>query len=765
MAAGITASLQATGVLDVVGTGGADQFFFQKIGKQISINGVDGSWSAKAVKSIVIDLQAGDDIVSIDSLANGGTKALKEKVTVISGTGEDQVQLSTGEEVTFGAQGQQLYLVPGAAPQLNGTALNLSSSIVASLKSGVLSVTGTNNNDNILFRQTSGKVYVSGVKGAWSLKKVKSIVVNLQDGNDSVSVDSVANGGNQQLAVMVTVKSGVGTSTVNVATGHTVTLGGIGHTAVVRPDGTATLDGVAVNWENPPAAASLGGVAWEDHNGNGVRDAVDQGLAGWHILVNGVDRATTDANGNWSVANLAAGAYTVQQVAQSGWNVTSGGAGYTVNASSGSDQANLGFGEFKLISLSGSSWEDHNGNGVRDAVDQGLAGWHILVNGVDRATTDANGNWSVANLAAGAYTVQQVAQSGWNVTSGGAGYTVNASSGSDQANLSFGEFNTSTPSGTWFDANVLDAALRSLGNTLYIDGLLDRNDMLALFASAEDGDAVDATEFSDLQAIVNNTALFGTSESVWKLSSYIVSGNTANAKYQGQTLGNLVAGSSATQLANLVNKWYLGLDRPATPYGYALASGTLFVNGPSYSDIDQGSLNNCAFMASLAETALRSPSTINSMFVVNGDGTYAVRFYHSGVAEYVTVDSYLPGGGGVYAGLPNGELWGALAEKAYAQVVEMSWFGNKANAYTSIQNLFAYNTLKHITGQLTVGLTGTSWRHEFEHVRHGLQWRPADLSHLVRQPTHRRHRLQSRLCSPRLRRRQPDRDPVQSVGN
>ena len=92
MAAGITASLQATGVLNVVGTAGADQFLFQQIGKQISINGVDGSWSAKAVKSIVIDLQAGDDFVSLNSLANGGTKALKEKVTVISGSGDDVVR-------------------------------------------------------------------------------------------------------------------------------------------------------------------------------------------------------------------------------------------------------------------------------------------------------------------------------------------------------------------------------------------------------------------------------------------------------------------------------------------------------------------------------------------------------------------------------------------------------------------------------------------------------------------------------------------------
>ena len=30
---------------------------------------------------------------------------------------------------------------------------------------------------------------------------------------------------------------------------------------------------------------------------------------------------------------------------------------------------------------------------------------------------------------------------------------------------------------------------------------------------------------------------------MWKLSSYIVTGNTANAKYQGQSLGNLAAGS------------------------------------------------------------------------------------------------------------------------------------------------------------------------------------------------------------------------------
>ncbi len=34
-------------------------------------------------------------------------------------------------------------------------------------------------------------------------------------------------------------------------------------------------------------------------------------------------------------------------------------------------------------------------------------------------------------------------------------------------------------------------------------------------------------------------------------------------------------------------------------------------------------------MTALAEIAYRSPSTITSMFIVNGDGTYTVRFYNN----------------------------------------------------------------------------------------------------------------------------------------
>ena len=57
---------------------------------------------------------------------------------------------------------------------------------------------------------------------------------------------------------------------------------------------------------------------FSDHNDNGVLDVGDQGLQGWHILVNGVDLATTDAN------------FTLSATASSGLTVNFGLGGASV---------------------------------------------------------------------------------------------------------------------------------------------------------------------------------------------------------------------------------------------------------------------------------------------------------------------------------------------------------------------------------------------------------------------------------------------------
>jgi len=201
-----------------------------------------------------------------------------------------------------------------------------------------------------------------------------------------------------------------------------------------------------------------------------------------------------------------------------------------------------------------------------------------------------------------------------------------------------------------------------------------------------------------------------------------VAGNAANATYQGQALGNLAAGSTSTKLDNLVNKWFLGLDHPVASGTYRQVAGTLFVDGASYTDIRQGSAGDCYLMAALAEVAKVDASAITNMFVINGDGTYTVRYYNGTSAEYVTVDSYLPtnsSGKLIYAGLglaynnSSNELWVPLAEKAYVQLNQMGWVrpgqgGSGMNSYSAIDGGYIYLALGHVTGQSTVKFALTS---------------------------------------------------------
>src|SRR5207249_3083724 len=161
--------------------------------------------------------------------------------------------------------------------------------------------------------------------------------------------------------------------------------------------------------------------------------------------------------------------------------------------------------------------------------------------------------------------------------------------------------------------------------TDYSDRALNRSEMLAVFQQVEKDGTVSSNEFTDLKAVASNTSLFGSFSYVTDLTRDVVLGNAANAHYQGTTLGNLTAGSAASKLDHLVSKWFLGADHPDASYSgltvtYQSASGTLFgSNGPQYTDVHQGSVGDCYFVATLGEIALRSPSAIQNTFIVNGE--------------------------------------------------------------------------------------------------------------------------------------------------
>jgi phage gp45-like len=640
----VTAGLSG-GVLTVNSNDAADAINFKQVGNTISINGVIGSWGAAKVKSINVNLNGGDDSVSLNSWANGGNAFLFENVTVRSGLGNEVVHLANGKNVNFSGVGNVLTVASNGSAYMNGVAVNFGDTIQPSFSNGVLTLTATNWSENLKFVQANGWIGVLGVNGWWNASSVNSIVVHLQEGSDAVYLDSLANGGNQALQKTIKVNSGTGSKTVYLTGGDEASFNGVGHQLIVGSDGSATLDGTPLN----------------------VSETIQASFAAGVLTI-------TATNGDDDIKFLQGNGWIGMQGGNAWWQASAINS-IVVNLQAGNDEVSL----------------DSLANGGNEAFSKAFT----------------------INSGAGNETVH-LANVG-DVSFSGAGHqlTVSASGKVMLDGVVLFDPTPPPPATNWFDTHITDAALRDLGHNLYLDNLIDRNDMIALLNNVKDGSLVDAAELNDLRSIVAATSLFGSQTHVQKLASYIANGTVANTKYQGAALGNLGAGSSDVQLDKLVNKWFFGLDRPTAGGTYRQFVGQLFVNGAAYTDVHQGTVGDCYFVASLAEAALRSNGTITNMFVVNGDGTYTVKFYGYSGVDYVTVDSYLPTNGAgvaIYAsyGLmynnAGGELWVALAEKAYAQLNEFGWSRpapySGQNSYDALSGGYIASALTHISGQL-----------------------------------------------------------------
>ncbi len=208
---------------------------------------------------------------------------------------------------------------------------------------------------------------------------------------------------------------------------------------------------------------------------------------------------------------------------------------------------------------------------------------------------------------------------------------------------------------------------------------------------------MNATVFSELTAIADDfaTGQISASRYVKQMFDNVVLGNSANAYWNGGsddavTLGDLSATSRPWQFKDLIRKWFLGTDLPGVAPGpgqsddtttsYKAYSLPLFTSaGPQMTDVNQGQVGDCWFLAALGETAMLDPSQIESMITEHGNGTYAVRFEVNGRADYVTVNDQLSAyGGGIeqYNGSKmefansTTSLWVPLVEKALAQLSE-----------------------------------------------------------------------------------------------
>ncbi len=221
----------------------------------------------------------------------------------------------------------------------------------------------------------------------------------------------------------------------------------------------------------PPGAApsqfgtaKIRGMKFSDVNGNGTKDQFEPGLQDWTIqLFQGnslITSSTTDPNGNYDFPNLLPGTYTVSEVQQAGWveSVPLSPESYTVIVDSGEIVSGKNFGNRGMQRvIQGMIFNDLDGDSVKDALEPGLQGWVIVLDGEITDTTDINGNFEFAGVSIDTHTVSEQNKLGWAPTypTGGT-HTISFESDSILTGINFGNRDTCTQVSSEFSVTACD---------------------------------------------------------------------------------------------------------------------------------------------------------------------------------------------------------------------------------------------------------------------------------------------------------------------
>lgn len=182
--------------------------------------------------------------------------------------------------------------------------------------------------------------------------------------------------------------------------------------------------------------SSIQGVKFHDLNGNSIREGNEPGLSNWLIFADldgdGIQdlrepRAMTGADGSYELF-VPPGLHTIREVLQPGWIQTfpGGDGSHEVLVRLQETVTSVNFGNQSLFGgISGTKWNDEDGDGVFDQEERGLPGVIIYLDldgdnrldlGEPAAETDMNGNYSIAVPNAGTFTVREVLEPGFELT-------------------------------------------------------------------------------------------------------------------------------------------------------------------------------------------------------------------------------------------------------------------------------------------------------------------------------------------------------------
>ena len=205
-------------------------------------------------------------------------------------------------------------------------------------------------------------------------------------------------------------------------------------------------------------AGSISGTVYVDVNQDGVDDAEDAvAPVGTEVYldvehggaqVSGDPTAATDSTGAFHFADVAPGTYVLYPVVPAGYVLTQPTAGaYTVTVTAGGTASGYAIGIVPFGTVTGTVYDDVNGNGTQDVGEVGLAGVTVYVdvnyNGLDSlditGTTDATGHYMITGVPGGTHTLRDVVPAGDTQTAPASGsYTISAVNAQTTAGGAFG---------------------------------------------------------------------------------------------------------------------------------------------------------------------------------------------------------------------------------------------------------------------------------------------------------------------------------------
>ncbi|MGI8980380.1 MAG: M36 family metallopeptidase [Pirellulaceae bacterium] len=208
---------------------------------------------------------------------------------------------------------------------------------------------------------------------------------------------------------------------------------GLSASAGIDADSTTVIE--AFDCPEPPV--KIGGVVFNDANGNGVRNPGELPLAGWTVYIDANNNAVREpsertqvsaADGSYLFNVFVSGTLTIREEVMPLWRQTTptGDGAHRITVSPGQTLTNVNFGNQELPGfIHGRKWNDLDGDAIMDPNEPGIQGVVIYVDlnndskiglGEWGAVTDANGYYTIGagsgNLRPGTYTVREVYQPG-----------------------------------------------------------------------------------------------------------------------------------------------------------------------------------------------------------------------------------------------------------------------------------------------------------------------------------------------------------------